>query len=286
MKELEPDYNHYAKCGTLTLEEFSLILHRINPALYNEEALSYALMFFADDNGQFLEPKGVTPKLFQKSLQNAYKTYDRLKRVDWSTKYGKNHFSLYGWPINWLFVEAINQELTIPEEFLKHHPSDIKSTVEIKNISTVHSLKNESLVREKGQQGKHFSDKRKIILKYAIGVVLKNQVSRAQSIFNQIKKINSNITQETNTEKTILATINKHIKPSPDFLAILDLDERLHGIILHVTFQLKSKHSPEKLINEIVTRSKEILGELNLQYKDYEIETILTSSKDLIPAAD
>ena len=170
MTELEPDYQHYAKCGKLTLVEFSLILHRINPELYDEEARTSALMFVANENGQFLEPRVTTPMLFQKALQSAYKTYNRLKRVDWSTKYRKKTFALHGWPINWLVSETVEQELTIPEEFLSHYSfSNPSLSDKTKKTAITHNKQGKVIPPKKTQQGTHFSVKRKLILKHAIG---------------------------------------------------------------------------------------------------------------------
>ena len=120
IKKLEPDYRHYAKLENMVIVEFSLVIHRINPSLYNQTAIDMALMFLRSQNGLLLPPCYVPEKLFRKKLEEACQSYNILNCIDWNGKYGQDYFVLKDIPMSWLILEANKKELPLPDEFMQH----------------------------------------------------------------------------------------------------------------------------------------------------------------------
>lgn len=144
--------------------------------------------------------------------------------------------------------------------------------------------KNKPSEKKAGKQGSHSKEKRKLILKYAIGVILYNPSAYgAPHIANIMEKINENIEKETLARKKILEEINRYIK-HPNFIHWPDNSERLHGIILHKVFQLKDRcpADTEKFIELAANESEKLAFDLKLPHSIEEIKNILEQSKRLI----
>lgn len=119
MRFVQPDYAIWARKLKITIEEWVLLIYGIDPHKYNTNQLKKGFMFIKMKNG-FLEPDCYVPEaVFQKVMNDAYETYDTLKRVDWSIKYGQNQCILYDYPTEWLFIETREMGIKISEEFLK-----------------------------------------------------------------------------------------------------------------------------------------------------------------------
>lgn len=116
----KPDYAYYAKMDGLTLEEFCLLLHEIDPKFCGSTPTLEMVITAGEETSGLISPNN--QPYFKATIEKVRYDYNLLKRVPWSSNY-ENCYNMANGTIltTALITEALKKGMVVPTEFMERY---------------------------------------------------------------------------------------------------------------------------------------------------------------------